>query len=189
MNTEPEVLDLLKALSQADRLKIVGMLVPAPSTLAQISAGLDLSTRDAYNHLESLKYVQIVTETDGSYHLSKDGLEKLSRSQFQGDRQVRAAGPDLDPGLQKSLSAFLAKDGSLRQIPNSRTQVEKFRFVLEYLQAAFEPQVAYSEKQVNAIIQRFHPDSAGLRRDLVDAGLLGRVPDGSRYWRVVPEDK
>jgi hypothetical protein len=188
MNTEPEMLDLLKALSQADRLKIVGMLVQAPSTLAQISAALALSTRETYNHLEFLKFVQIVSEMDGSYHLSTDGLEKISRSQFQGSHQVHAPGADLDPGRQKSLAAFLGRDGSIRRIPNSRTQVEKFRLVLEYLQAAFEPQVEYSEKQVNAIIQRFHPDSAGLRRDLVDAGLLRRVPDGSRYWRVVPEE-
>jgi hypothetical protein len=43
--------------------------------------------------------------------------------------------------------------------------------------------VVYTEKQVNAIIARFHEDVAGLRRDLIDRGMLARERDGSRYWR------
>jgi hypothetical protein len=37
---------------------------------------------------------------------------------------------------------------------------------------------------VNQILRRFHEDTSGLRRDLVDANLLARISDGSRYWRV-----
>jgi hypothetical protein len=35
---------------------------------------------------------------------------------------------------------------------------------------------------VNEIIQRHHPDSATLRRELIGAGLMQR--EGGVYWRV-----
>ncbi len=38
--------------------------------------------------------------------------------------------------------------------------------------------------EVNDILKHFNEDIAGLRRDLVDARLLGRERDGSRYWRT-----
>jgi RimJ/RimL family protein N-acetyltransferase len=59
----------------------------------------------------------------------------------------------------------------------------QFRIILEYLVQVFAPAVDYTEKEVNTLIKRFNEDTAGLRRDLVDAGLLGRLSNGSRYWR------
>jgi hypothetical protein len=41
-----------------------------------------------------------------------------------------------------------------------------------------------AEKEINTILRRFNEDTAGLRRDLVDAKMLGRESDGSRDWRV-----
>jgi hypothetical protein len=80
----------------------------------------------------------------------------------------------------------LNADGTIRQVPNSRTQAAKFRIVLEYLLAAFEPGVFYTEKEVNSILRRFHEDVSGLRRDLIDTKLLARERDGSKYWRPAP---
>lgn len=55
--------------------------------------------------------------------------------------------------------------------------------ILNYLINAFEVGRVYTEKEINAILKRFNEDVSGLRRDLVDAGLLARERDGSRYWR------
>jgi len=55
-------------------------------------------------------------------------------------------------------------------------------------QPAFTPGAAYTEKEVNLIIKRFNADVSGLRRDLVDAGMLQRERDGSKYWREAPHD-
>jgi hypothetical protein len=184
MNENPEILDFVKALAHADRLKIVGMLVQNPATLTQITEGFSLPTREAYNHLEFLKYVDVVNEAFGMYRLNTDGLEKLSRRQFEGQRRVYTPGEDLESDRQKVLVAFLDPDGTIRKIPNSITQPAKFRIVLEYILAAFEPGVFYTEKEVNTIIHRFNTDVAGLRRDLVDAGMMARERDGSRYWRI-----
>jgi hypothetical protein len=48
--------------------------------------------------------------------------------------------------------------------------------------------VIYTEKEVNQIIRRYNEDVAGLRRDLIDRGMLQRKSDGSQYWRPTPSD-
>ncbi len=68
--------------------------------------------------------------------------------------------------------------GRLVSIP---TQHAKRLLVLERLALEFEPGLRYTEREVNSILQVFHPDYAALRRYLVDDGLLTRA-DGS-YWR------
>lgn len=182
MNDTPNMLDFVKALTDADRLKIVGMLTQEPATLSQITERLSLPTREAYNHLEFLKFVGVVSEQDGLYTLQTDGLENLARHQFEGKPQASPQS-GMDADRLKVLAKFLKADGTIRQIPNSRTQSDAFRIVLEYILAAFEQGVTYTEKEVNTVIRRFHEDTSGLRRDLVDARMLGRERDGSKYWR------
>ncbi len=120
------------------------------------------------------------------YELDTNGLEALTCRQFEGKRPSYIAHPGMEPGAQKILGTFLNADGTIRQVPNSRTQAAKFHIVLEYLLAAFEPGVFYTEKEVNSILRRFNEDVSGLRRDLIDAKMLARERDGSKYWRPVP---
>jgi hypothetical protein len=70
--------------------------------------------------------------------------------------------------------------GKLTQIP---TQLSKRRVVLNRLAQEFDLGLRYSERQVNAILRRFHPDVAALRRYLVDEGFLDRSAPGE-YWRA-----
>jgi hypothetical protein len=183
MEDNNEMVDFVKALAHADRLKIVGMLVQNPACLADIVEGLSLPLREVLNHLAFLEYVGVVHKQDDRYELDTDGLQMLARRQFEGQRLAYTPEPDLEKDRQKTLATFLNPDGTVRQVPNSRTQAAKFRVVLEYLLAAFEPGVSYTEKEVNGILHRFNQDVAGLRRDLIDAGMLARERDGSRYWR------
>lgn len=189
MIPDPKMLDFVKAMANADRLRIVGMLVQRSAGLTEISSGLSQPVRETYKHLAFLEFVGVVGKKDQLYELKTDGLEILSRSQFEGKRPQYLVHQELRDDARKVLSVFLRPDGSLRQIPNSRTQAAKFRLVLEYLLAAFEPGLIYSEKEVNAILRRFNEDVSGLRRDLIDAGLLERERDGSKYWRPLGEDQ
>jgi ArsR family transcriptional regulator, arsenate/arsenite/antimonite-responsive transcriptional repressor len=183
MEDNQEMIDFVKALAHADRLKIVGMLAQKTARMADIVEGLSLPTREVFNHLAFLEHVGVVHKKDDWYELDTGGLEMLARRQFEGRRPAYTPEPDLEEDRQKTLAAFLNQDGTLRQVPNSRTQAAKFRIVLEYLLAAFEPGAVYTEKEVNTILHRFNEDVAGLRRDLIDAGLLARERDGSKYWR------
>ena len=178
------MMDFVKALTDLNRLKIVGLLADHPAALKQVSTELSLPIREVYNHLEFLKFVRAVHESEGLYHLDAAALETLTPHQLQ--QHVKPPLPvwDADPARQKILSLCLNPDGTIRHIPNSRTHADRFRILLDYLVASFKMDGTYTEKQVNTILLRFHPDVAGLRRDLVDAGLLGRERDGSRYWRI-----
>jgi len=183
MEDNNEMLDFVKALAHADRLKIVGMLAQKPVRLAEITEGLSLPTREVFNHLVFLEYVGVVHKKDELYELDTDRLERLARRQFESTRPAYAPEPDLEKNRQKVLATFLNADGTIRQVPNSRTQAAKFHLVLEYILAAFESGVVYTEKEVNSILRRFNEDVSGLRRDLIDVGMLARERDGSKYWR------
>jgi hypothetical protein len=82
-----------------------------------------------------------------------------------------------------NIAAFLDGEGRIRQIPvPNRTKIP----VLAYLAGKFEAGRDYCEKEINAVIDRWHTfnDYFILRRLLVDYDFLGRTPDGARYWVV-----
>lgn len=181
MKKPPEIVDFLKAMSDVDRLRIIGILAQGDTKRDDIANQLHIPVRDAFQHLSFLKYVGIVEETDGSYTLNLKKLEEISRNQLREEKKEYTPAPDLDEKSRKVLTACLEPDGTIRRLPSQASQL---RIILEYLIQAFTPGWNYTEKEVNTIIRRFHVDVSGLRRDLVDAGLLARVRDGSRYWRV-----
>ena len=55
--------------------------------------------------------------------------------------------------------------------------------ILRQVAAQFEEGRAYTEREVNAILQAIWEDYATLRRYLVEYGYLERTPDGARYWK------
>ena len=89
------------------------------------------------------------------------------------------AEPDLGAYDRKVLAGFLRPDGTLKQIP---VQQKKLQAVLRHLVNEFEPGERYSEKQVNARLARHQPDTASLRRALIEYKLMGRA--GGQYWRL-----
>ncbi len=180
MEENPQVLDFVKAVADADRLRIIGMLAQRPATIREVAAQLGMPFREAFGHLGMLEFAGLVHKADDIFSLNDEAVDGLSKRQFSEQRSSYVPAPDLEPKVRKVLATFLNADGSLKQIPQPGA---KLKVVLEYLVAAFEPGVQYSEKDVNTILQRFHPDTATLRRALIDSGLLSRESDGSRYWR------
>ena len=182
MDEQPQVLDFVKAVSDADRLRIIGMLAQHPATIREVAAQLDMPFREAFGHLGMLEFAGVVHKTGDLFSLDDEKMGALSVQQFSERRETYIPAPGLDPKVRKVLAAYLNADGSLKQIPAPGA---KLQVILAYLVAAFEPVAQYTEKEVTAILRRFHPDPATLRRALIDAGLLQRESDGSRYWRPV----
>ncbi len=174
------VLDFVKAVSDADRLRVIGVLAQHAASVRQVADELGIPFREAFAHLGMLEFAGVVQKTGDLFNLRDDALEALSRQQFASQRPAYVPAPGLDAKSRKVLATFLNSDGSLKQIP---PQGEKLRIVLEYLAQAFEPGVQYTEKQINTLLRRFYSDPVTLRRGLIDAGLLRRESDGSRYWR------
>ena len=181
MNTQPEVLDFVKAMASAERLRVVGALVRGRATQAEIAEQLHLPVRDVYNHLAFLVYVNVVREEDGVYELDEKAIETLARGQFEGKRPQYEEKPD---DVRKVLKAYLNPDGTLKQIPMEK---KKMLVILNFIVDVFEFDATYTEKEVNTILRRFNPDTAALRRYLVDHGFMAREGDGSKYWRVKKE--
>jgi hypothetical protein len=181
MNTYPEMLDFLKAMSDADRLRIIGLLTQRPASRADIVTKLNLPLHDIVDHLAFLEFVGVLSRKDDVYELNESKLSTLGRDNFAKERPSYVPAPELDAQSKKVLKVYLNADGSIRQIPS---QPAKLKVILNYLIQAFAPDTNYTEKEVNQILRRFNEDTAGLRRDLVDANMLDRISDGSRYWRV-----
>jgi len=183
MTTEPEVLDFVKAMASAERLRVIGALVRGRATQAEIAEQLHLPVRDVYDHLAFLVYVNVIREEDGIYELDEKAIESFARGQFEGKRPVYETREEKQEDVRKVLKAYLNADGTIKQIPQ---EGKKLLIILNYVLDAFAFDATYTEKEVNTIIRRFHVDTASLRRAFIDHGMLARESDGSKYWRVNP---
>jgi hypothetical protein len=184
MDTNPEMLDFVKAMASAERLRVIGVLTRGRATQAQIAEQLHVPVRDVYNHLAFLAHVSVVTETDGVYDLNEKAIETLARKQFEGKRPQYEAKQEKQEDVRKVLKTFVNADGTLKQIP---PQGNKLLIILNFIVDAFAFDTTYTEKEVNTILRRFHVDTAALRRYLVDQQLMARESDGTKYWRVKEE--
>jgi len=178
---EQDMLDFIKALSDTDRLRIVGLLTRKPLRAAEIAEAINLSLQDTIKHLFHLEQGGIVLRSvDGEYSLDNAGLETLARQQLGGARPAYIPDSMMKADARKVLAAHLNPDGSIKQIP---AQAGQKQVILDYVINAFKPGKTYKEQEVNLLLARFHKDTASLRRYLIDAGMLDRERDGSKYWR------
>jgi len=180
-----ELVDFFKALADASRLKIVGLLAQRPYSVEELAALIDLKPSTVSHHLSRLAKTGLVTARADSYYsvyqLEEKALQERTRRLFSHDKLTAAASNvDADAYDRKVLADYTRPDGSLKTIPAQRKKLEA---VLRCVVKAFEPGKKYSEKQVNSILSRFHEDTASLRRELVGNGLMGREGGGGDYWR------
>lgn len=181
MNDQPEILSFVKAMTNADRLRIVGLLSQGAKRAAEIASALGMHPSDVNRHLEQLTASNVVSEADGLYDLNEKAIEALARGQFEGKRKSYVPQEDQQEDVRKVLKNFLNADGTLKQIP---PMGNKLLIILNFIVDAFAFDTNYTEKEVNTILRRFHIDTAALRRYFVDYGLMARESDGTRYWRI-----
>lgn len=181
-----ELVAVFKALADASRLKIVGLLTQQPYTVEQLAAILVLKESTVSHHLSKLSQVGLVSSRGQGYYsvyqLEKEALSE-SMQRILSSEQIASvtAGVDLDAFDRKVVADYSLPDGRLKTIPAQRKKLEA---ILRYVVKAFESGARYSEKQVNDILSRFHEDTASLRRELVGYQLMAREGGGGEYWRV-----
>jgi predicted transcriptional regulator len=190
MNSEAQVEELLsffKALADANRLKIIGLLAQQPSTVEQLSAMLGLAPSTVSRHLSYLVHVGLASaRAEGYYNVYRfeaAALEQMARRLLARETlPAIASDVDMDAYDRKVLRDFSLPDGTLRSLPMQR---KKLDVILRHAVELFEPGVRYSEKQVNETLKQIHEDTATLRREMVAARLMAR--DHGEYWRVGAE--
>ena len=170
-----------------DAAKLVGLL--ADDTRLAVVAALALGATD----IDSVAEATGLTGTQvalAARRLGRGGLVRRDGTGLELRRELFGAAArgaaeatpppeplSSDPAEDAVLQTFIT-DGRLTSIPVPRA---KRRIVLEHLVRVFEPGLRYPEREVNALLAVWHPDTAALRRYLVDEGLLSR--DAGVYWR------
>ena len=183
-NTNQELLTFFKALADNNRLKIIGLLAQQPCTVEQLAALLHLGASTTSHHLSQLAQVGLVSaRTDGHYYiysLHTEVLQKMTQKILKLDELSKLSEDvDLDAYDRKVLKTFTATDGTITAFPS---QEKKFLVLLRYVVRTFEPGRRYTEKEVNEILAGFNPDTAYLRRNLVEYKFMLRQANGAEYW-------
>ncbi|TFV63675.1 DUF2087 domain-containing protein [Geodermatophilus sp. DF01-2] len=157
------------------RLRVVAALALGAGTLEEVAEATGLPVKDVVLAARRLARAGLVRRDRHELELLTDRFGAAARA------AAEAAPPpeplSADPAEDAVLSAFV-RDGRLVSIP---AQHSKRRVVLEHLVRVFDAGVRYPEREVNALLAVWHPDTAALRRYLVDEGLLSR--EAGLYWR------
>ena len=185
-NAMQELLDFFKALADANRLKIAGLLAQEALTVEQLAEMLELHPSTVSHHLSRLTRAGLVSaRADGYYSVysfETKTLENMARRLLERETlPAVTAEVDVDAYDRKVLNTFLTPEGRIKSFP---AQQKKYEAILRHVAQSFEPRQRYSEEQVNEILSHFSDDYASLRRDLVAFGYMAREGGGGDYWRV-----
>lgn len=175
-----EVLEFFKAFANIERLKIAGLLANERLTPTQVAERLGMRPKDASNHILYLANFGYLTNQADTYQVDKERITNLSRQVLEGSRpRSKADDFEGEEFERKVLKDYINPAGQLIAVP---TQNKKRLIVLRYLVKVFEPGQKYTEKQVNELLKQYNPDTASLRRYMIDDGLMQR--ESGIYWRT-----
>ncbi len=183
-SNDEQLLTFFKALADANRLKIVGLLSQRTYSVEELAALLNLRPPTVSHHLKMMAEAGLVSARAESYYnlyqLESGALERIVKQlAVQGRLPSMASDVDMQAYDRKVLKDILLPDGRLKVIPAQR---KKREVVLRHILNEFKPGVHYPEKQVNEILSRYHADTATLRRELIAYKMMLRA--GGEYWRL-----
>lgn len=168
--------ELVGLLAEPHRLQVVAALALGANDLTEVRAATGLDARKAGAAVERLVRGELVErDADGTLVLLADAFRLAATAAAPPGRSDAHA--DQPEDQARVLRAFV-RDGRLVSLPTSHA---KRLLVLDHVVQDFTPGRHYPERDVDAILQRWHDDVPSLRRWLVDVGFLDR--DHGEYWR------
>ncbi|HEY2813822.1 MAG TPA: DUF2087 domain-containing protein [Acidimicrobiales bacterium] len=172
-----DAVGLAGLLADSTRRRVVSALVLGDRTVEQIRESTGLESGAIVKALSRLIDGELVLPgRDRDYVVIEEAFVAAARSAAPPpDRDEHADAPTEEARVLRSF----VRDGRLQSIP---TQHSKRLVVLNRLAQEFDPGRRYPEQEVNAILRRWHDDSAALRRYLVDDGFMERA--SGEYWRA-----
>jgi hypothetical protein len=171
-----QLLVFFSALSDATRLKIVGLLAQDDFSVEELAEMLALRPSTVSHHLSRLGKIGLVSARAESYyniyHLNTEVLSMWAGMILDEEKLPDLAEDvDIDAYDKKVIADYTRPDGSLKTIPSRRKKLEA---VLRYVAREFVAGAGYPENEVNRILRGFHEDTATLRRELVAMRLMTR---------------
>lgn len=174
----------VRDLTDESRLSIVGLLAQREHSVKELSELIGLKEPTVSHHLTKLSAHALVSmRRDGTthlYRLNRPVLQAVRRELFS-TRHVAALvdGVNRDAYARKVFRDYV-EDGRIVRIPTTR---KKRDVLVRWLAEELRQDVRYTEKEVNAIIRKRHPDVAYLRREMIGLRLLERERGGGAYWK------
>ena len=167
---------LVGLLADPARRAVFAALVLGADDASTVATRSGCTRRDTVEALDRLVSAGLVEPIDANrYHLLAGAFELAAR------REAPAPPPsdfvDETPDRRRILDQAF-DHGRLVALPSKRS---RRLVVLDHIVQRFEPGIRYRERQVNAMLAPVDPDTATLRRYLVDEGMLDR--GGGEYWR------
>ncbi|HEU5034416.1 MAG TPA: DUF2087 domain-containing protein [Mycobacteriales bacterium] len=176
MAEQDDALEALRLFADDERLRVIAALVLGARSTGDVVAVTDLPQRRVLQALTRLESGGLVVRQDGDWRFDVPRLNDLAK--HARPRPEPDDVGDVDRETAAVLRTFL-RGGRLTQIPMQRN---KRLVVLDHICRVFDIGVRYPEREVNAFLRAFHPDTAALRRYLVDEGFLSR--EHNVYWRT-----
>ena len=174
----PDAGGIVELLADDTRRRVAAALVLGAGTVDEVRAATGLPARDVVEALARLVAGELVVRGDDGDHVLLGEAFRLAAIAASPDRPAPDPTGDVPEDEARVLRTYF-RAGRLTQIP---TQRAKKLIVLDRLAQEFDVGLRYSERQVNAILRRFHADVASLRPYLVDEGFLDR--ESGVYWRA-----
>jgi hypothetical protein len=179
--SDNEMYQLVSAIANGDRLKILGILAGGEVTVEQLASEICLDSTTLGMQLAILGRAGLITTRKDAHrrllslrHQATSALEAWGRNRLAPD----LARTDTVDSVPPSVRHFF--DGHrLKSFPARHSRKLD---VLSVLIGDFDPEKDYSEADVNQILLERHPDFATLRRALIDEGMMNRA--GGVYRRV-----
>lgn len=166
---------LVGLLADDDRRRAFAAIELGAASLDDVGAAAGLTAPRAAKAVGRLAEVGLVVQLDGGLHVLGAAFQVAAREALARPASVEHTGQPAD--ARRVLDAFV-RDGRITSIPAAQG---KRLVLLDWLAQDFEPGRRYTESMVNLILGKRHPDTAALRRYLVDHELLSR--EGGIYWR------
>ena len=180
------LLAFFKAMANESRLRIVGLLAERERSVQELADLLGLKEPTVSHHLAVLKELGVVTSRPEGvvrwHALKPDAMAEIAKSMFE-KKDMSALIAPVPSKEARDIAPFFKDDGALTHLPSS---LRKRWLIYRRLIGDFAEGPRYPEAEVNAILQRYHWDSATMRREMIGWRMLAR--EGGIYWRLPEGD-
>ena len=188
---DEELLAALKALADASRLTIVGLLAKRPHSVDELAAALGLSAPTVSHHLSKLAQAGLVEVRSEQYYsvysLKSEALDGIGKRVMAADRDETLTALTDEAAYERAAIKEYVRPNGVSRWP---TGLQKQRAILRWVGATkFQRSLRYSEPQVEDILSQSisiysRLDTNSMRRYMISEKVLARTANGSWYWRA-----